>query len=198
MNEQDREQEKTPPKARFLGVDLETTGLDPHTHHPIEIALVALTAELAELGRWTSLIWQPQSVLGLMCPLVRGMHSVSDLLRESCEALDLGHVEQEAIAFLLKHFPGGEATLLGSTVGFDLSFLCKHTPGLASLCHYRSIDVSSFRLVFKEHWGLPTFVAHELNHPLPEHRALPDILRSIEELRFILARVSPTPLGVEL
>jgi hypothetical protein len=58
----------------------------------------------------------------------------------------------------------------------DKRFVDKHLPELAKKCHYRVVDVTSFKEVFRSKWNV--------NVPKAEgHRALDDIRESIRSSR---------------
>ena len=76
--------------------------------------------------------------------------------------------------------------LVGNSVGNDRRFIDRFMPEVAKRLHYRLIDVSSFKEVFRNKYGL-SFQKKNA------HRAVGDILESIHELKFYLSFVNPTP-----
>ena len=75
--------------------------------------------------------------------------------------------------------------VVGNSVGNDKRFIDKLMPEVARKLHYRLIDVSSFKEVFREKYGLKFEKKNT-------HRAVGDILESIAELKYYLSFVNPT------
>ena len=75
-----------------------------------------------------------------------------------------------------------EGILMGSTIGFDRSFLSYHMPSINEYFHYRSIDVSSLKILLKR-WA-PNTVATDTPVGKKLHRSLPDIEDTLNELTF--------------
>jgi oligoribonuclease len=76
--------------------------------------------------------------------------------------------------------------LVGNSVGNDKRFIDRHMPELAKRLHYRVVDVSSFKEIFRDKYNL---AFHKGN----AHRAVDDIFESIRELGFYLSFVSVPP-----
>lgn len=75
----------------------------------------------------------------------------------------------------------GEAVLGGNTVYMDKIFLMQYMPRFAEYLHYRIIDVSSIKELCAR-WYPEKFQA--LPQKKLRHRALDDILESINELKY--------------
>ena len=73
------------------------------------------------------------------------------------------------------------AQLAGNSVGTDKAFLARDMPELIKYLHYRVVDVSSIKELAKR-WYPRTFFHSPEKHG--GHRALADILESIDELRY--------------
>lgn len=59
----------------------------------------------------------------------------------------MSQVDDLVSAYVSKHFPDGMALLAGNSVHADKAFIKKDLPKVASLLHYRILDVSSFKEV---------------------------------------------------
>jgi oligoribonuclease len=71
------------------------------------------------------------------------------------------------------------AILCGNTIGQDKRFIDRHMPGLAGFLSYRTIDVSSLKLLAKTWYGSAAVFDKPKDR---EHDALFDVRNSIAEL----------------
>ena len=169
---------------RLVWVDLEMTGLDPATEVIIEIAVLVTDAELNPLDEGIDLvIAAPAEKLDAMGPVVRDMHARSGLtLAVKAATTTLAEAEAAALAFVKKHVPAQHtAPLCGSSIATDRSFLAAYMPELDSWLHYRMVDVSSIKELCRRWYPA---VYSGMPGKGGGHRALADILESIEELRY--------------
>ena len=183
-----------PPNDRIVWVDCEMTGLDPVADALIEVAAVVTDSELNVLGEGVDvIITPPAEALEQMVPFVRQMHTTSGLL----EALSGGTTLEEAQAVVLEYVRAwvpdpGKAPLAGNSVATDKTFLDRDMPELVGHLHYRLIDVSSFKEVARRWYPRIYFASPEKTGG---HRALADILESIDELRYYRAAMLVPPPG---
>ena len=183
-----------PPNDRIVWVDCEMTGLDPVQDALIEVAAVVTDSELNVLGEGVDvIITPPAEALEQMVPFVRQMHTTSGLL----EALPGGTTLEDAQAAVLDYLrtwvpEPGKAPLAGNSVATDKTFLDRDMPELVGHLHYRLIDVSSFKEVARRWYPRIYFASPEKNGG---HRALADILESIDELRYYRAAMLVAPPG---
>lgn len=162
-------------------VDLEMTGLDPQNDVIVQAALIVTNAELEPLEEFCCDIWQPAATLERMTPFVRNMHEKNGLLtRVAASTLDLQAAEKQLLERMAGWCPY-PALLCGNSIGHDKRFIDRWMPGLAGYLSYRTVDVSSIKVLAKL-WRGQTAV-----YPKPtdaEHDALFDIRQSIAELAF--------------
>ena len=71
--------------------------------------------------------------------------------------------------------------LAGNSVGTDKAFLARDMPELIDYLHYRVVDVSSLKELAKRWYPRAYFQSPRKSGG---HRALADILESIDELRY--------------
>jgi oligoribonuclease len=174
----------TPRDDRLVWIDLEMTGLDVETDVIVEIACIVTDANLDPLdGGIQLVIRHDEATLERMDEFVRSMHRKSGLLDEIVTArADTRTAEQEVLAFVRTHVPTpGVAPMCGNSIGMDRRFLAKYMPELDNYVHYRSIDVSSLKELARRWYPA---VYRKRPSKAEQHRALGDILESIEELRF--------------
>lgn len=167
----------------LVWIDCEMTGLDLGADALIEVAVVVTDYELKPLGEGIDvLIKPPAAALEQMNDFVRGMHTSSGLLEE----LEQGLTMDEAQTLVLDHVRSlvptpGTAQLAGNSIGTDKSFLSRDMPELIDYLHYRVVDVSSLKELAKRWYPRTYYQSPKKNGG---HRALADILESIDELRY--------------
>ncbi|NTW40327.1 MAG: oligoribonuclease [Cellulomonadaceae bacterium] len=171
------------PNDRIVWIDCEMTGLSLERDALIEVAAVVTDSELNIVdGGIDVVIAPPAAALAQMEPFVRDMHTKSGLLDALPGGMTLAEAQDAVLAHLQKWVPdAGKAPLAGNSVGTDKSFLDRDMPGLVGHLHYRVIDVSSIKELARRWYPRVYFASPEKNGG---HRALADILESIDELRY--------------
>jgi oligoribonuclease len=107
--------------------------------------------------------------------------------------MTLAAAQQTVLDYIREWVPEpGKAPLAGNSVGTDKTFLDRDMPELVAHLHYRVIDVSSIKELARR-WYPRVYFNAPAKHG--GHRALADILESIDELRFYRAALMPTPPG---
>ena len=167
--------------AALVWIDLEMSGLDPDTCRVLEIATVVTDGDLSVLGEGPDLvIHQPAEVLDAMDDWNTKHHADSGLTQAVRESrISLEAAERQTLDFLSHHCAPGKSPLCGNSIGQDRLFINKYMKDLAEYVHYRSIDVTSIKELSRR-W----YPKMEPPAKKESHRALDDILESIEELRF--------------
>lgn len=173
---------------KLLWVDLEMTGLDESQHHIIEAAAMITNYELEILDQYHSVVYQPPEVIAKMDDWCKKTHGESGLTKQIPVGKQLKEVEEDLLKLLDRHFPKEQRVVLaGNSIWNDRRFIDRYMPLFAGRLHYRLVDVSSFKEVFRERYGV------KLNKT-NQHRAVDDIRESIAELKTYLAYVQiPAP-----
>jgi len=163
----------------LIWVDCEFTGLDYQNQTIIEIAVVITDEQLEIVAEPIQfVIHQPDEVLENATAWVQeNIPDVLEASRQSSHSIE--HVEQEILEYLDKYTERGVSLLCGNTIGSDRHMLYYKMPELEKWFHYRSIDVSSIKEL-AERWEPQVL---EIQTKKETHRALDDILESIEELK---------------
>ena len=182
------------PNDRIVWVDCEMTGLDLTADALIEVAAVVTDSELTVLGDGVdALITPPAEALEQMVPFVRQMHTTSGLLDALPGGMTIEEAQDVVLDYIKTWVPdAGKAPLAGNSVGTDKAFLERDMPGLVGHLHYRIIDVSSFKEVARRWFPRVYFASPE---KAGGHRALADILESIDEMRYYRAAMLVPPPG---
>lgn len=171
---------------RIIWIDCEMTGLDLRRDALVEVAAVVTDSELRVLGDGADVvITPPVEALEQMDPFVRNMHTTSGLLEALPGGTTLEDAQEQVLAYLREWVPdAGKAPLAGNSVGTDKAFLERDMPDLVGHMHYRVIDVSSIKELARRWYPRIYFASPEKTGG---HRALADILESIDELRYYRA-----------
>ena len=171
---------------RIVWIDCEMTGLDLTADALIELAVVVTDSELTVLGKGVEVvIAPPPGALEQMNDFVRAMHVTSGLLDDLPTGTTLADAQAQVLEYVTTWVPDpGKAPLAGNSVGTDKNFLDRDMPELSAHLHYRVIDVSSIKELARR-WYPRVYFASPEKHG--GHRALGDILDSIDELRYYRA-----------
>lgn len=176
---------KAPAPSKYLvWADCEMTGLDTATDTLVEIALVVTDSDLNVIDPGIDIVIQESAEkLNDMKDVVKKMHEKSGLTKEILNSnISLEEAEKMCLKYLRGlGIQGGSAPLCGNSIGVDRRFLDKYMPKLDYFLHYRSVDVSSFKELCRR-WYPEEFKARP--EKLGNHRALDDILGSIDEMKY--------------
>ena len=167
----------------LVWIDCEMTGLNPEADCLVEVAVVITNSQLEILDPGLDVVIKPrQDSWNNMSEFVRNMHTESGLINEVDNGLELKAAEQAILDYIKKFVPNAkEAPLAGNTIGTDRMFLNKYMPELDQHLHYRNIDVSSIKELTRRWYPRVYF---QMPKKEGGHRALADILESIQELRY--------------
>lgn len=173
--------------SRLIWIDCEMTGLDIFGGDElVEVSCVPTDFDLNVLDEGVDFVIKPsQAAVDHMNDFVRGMHTRSGLINEWEHGLTLAEAEEKLVAYVKRFTPDGVRPLLaGNTIGSDKKFLDHFMPGLMVNMHYRTIDVSTLKELARR-W----YPAVYENRPPKAggHRALADIIESLNELRYYRA-----------
>ena len=179
---------------RIVWIDCEMTGLDLGADALVEVAAVVTDSELRVLGGGVDVIIAPPAdSLVQMNDFVRAMHTTSGLLDELAGGTTLADAQEQVLAYIRQWVPEpGKAPLAGNSVGTDKTFLDRDMAELVGYLHYRVIDVSSIKELARRWYPRVYFASPRKNGG---HRALADILESIDELRYYRAALLPAQPG---
>lgn len=169
------------PRRPLMWIDCEMTGLDLDKDGLVEVAVVITDEQLNVVDPGIDIVIRPsQEALDNMGDFVRNMHTESGLIDEFETGVSLEEAQREVLDYVKKFVPQPrQALLAGNSIGTDKAFLERDMPELIDYLHYRVVDVSSIKELAKR-WYHRTFEEAPAKHG--GHRALADILESIQEL----------------
>jgi oligoribonuclease len=167
----------------LVWIDCEMTGLHPENDCLVEVAVVITNSELEILDAGLDVVIKPRAdSWAAMGDFVRQMHTDSGLINEVEDGLELAEAEQVILDYIKQFVPNAkEAPLAGNSIGTDRMFINRYMPALDQHLHYRNIDVSSIKELTRRWYPRAYF---QLPKKDGGHRALADILESIDELRY--------------
>ena len=167
----------------LVWIDCEMTGLNPEADCLVEVAVVITNSELEILDAGLDVVIKPRAdSWANMNDFVRNMHTESGLINEVENGLDLAEAEKVILDYIKRFVPNAkEAPLAGNTIGTDRMFINKYMPNLDQHLHYRNIDVSSIKELTRRWYPRVYF---QMPKKDGGHRALADILESIQELQY--------------
>ena len=168
-------------RKRMVWIDLEMTGLDIERESVIEIATVITDSELNIVAEGPNLAIRVNEELlaGMDDWNTRHHHGSGLVERIHNEGVEVEDAEQQTIEFLKQWIEPGTAPLCGNSVWNDRQFLAKEMPTLLEMLHYRMVDVSTIKELSRRWY--PDVSRYNKKGA---HRALDDILESVEELRY--------------
>jgi oligoribonuclease len=167
----------------IVWVDCEMTGLEVSVDEICEIGVVVTDGDLNVQDPGLQLVIKPSdAALANMGDFVRQMHTDSGLITEIPEGITMAEAEAQVLDYI-KQWVKEERTapLAGNSIGTDRMFLNRQMPQLDTFLHYRNIDVSSLKELSRRWYPRVYF---QLPKKTGNHRALADILESIQELRY--------------
>lgn len=169
-------------KSNLIWIDLEMSGLVPEVNHILEIATLVTDKDLNIIAEGPSLVtYQPDGVLDAMdewCTTHHGNSGLTEKVRNSTTSVS--EAEEQTLSFVEQWVEKGASPLCGNSIWQDRRFLIKYMPRLDAFCHYRNIDVSTLKELAAR-WR-PEIMAGF--NKKGSHRALDDILESIDELKY--------------
>ncbi|KAJ2961235.1 hypothetical protein NQZ79_g3448 [Umbelopsis isabellina] len=154
------------------------TGLDIAKDHLIEIAVLITNGDLEIVAKGPELvIHQPKSVMD-------NMNGLTKQVLESTVTVE--QAEAQVLEFVKSHIPEQRiAPLAGNSVHADKRFLEKEMPRLVEHLHYRIVDVSTVKELSRRWYPQ----VYEGLQKKGAHRALDDIVESIDELKYYRERI---------
>lgn len=166
--------------GNLIWIDLEMSGLNPHTDKILEVATVITDTHLDILAEGPVIaIHQPEEVLAAMDPWNCRHHQESGLLdRVRKSSYTCRQAELDTLAFVKQWVDKRVSPMCGNSVWHDRRFLARFMPELENYFHYRNIDVSTLKeLALRWAPNLPKFEKE------CRHLAHEDIRESIAELK---------------
>lgn len=170
-------------KLPLMWMDLEMTGLNENNDHILEVAAIITDLDFNPLETYESVVFQTEDVVNGMNDWCKKHHGESGLTAKIPFGKPLLEVENDLIQLIKRHFPNpARVVIAGNSIGNDRRFIDKYWPEFSKHLHYRMIDVSSYKEIFRDKFGVEFKKKNA-------HRAIGDIEESINELKHYLSFV---------
>ena len=158
------------------------TGLDPDTDLIIELATVVTDKQLNILAQGPVIaVHQSDAALAAMDNWNQKHHGQSGLIeRVKNSTISDADAQQQSIAFLEQWLGPNQSPMCGNSICQDRRFLYRYMPKLEAFFHYRNLDVSTLKELASR-WAPDIQKGFKKKSA---HKALDDIVESIEELRY--------------
>lgn len=170
----------------WVWLDLEMTGLDPQLDQILEVSCILTQPNLIQIGAkpFSEVVHHDNAVLENMSEWCIEHHGESGLTQSVRDSqLTLSEVERQLVQYVNEYTLEEDVLYLaGNSIHTDRQFIKNDMKGFDSLLHYRMIDVTSVGLV-AESIGIEPY-----SKDVP-HRALEDIIGSINELKYYISHM---------
>lgn len=162
---------------KLFWIDLEMSGLEIEKNVIIEVAAIITEGlEFKEIQTYHAVVKQDQKYIDQMDDWNKTTHGATGLIDKIPTGKLPSLVELELIDIARKHFTD-KIVIAGNSINHDRQFLNRYFKEFAKYLHYRMLDVTSWKIIFKD------FLKTEYKKN-NTHRALDDIRESISELKF--------------
>ncbi|MBT3481969.1 MAG: oligoribonuclease [Opitutales bacterium] len=176
-------------KRRFCWIDLEMTGLDPNVDRILEAGIIVTDKFLEPVFEWETAVTQPSQVLENMNDWCKHHHAKSGLIDRIPKGISEDELDERLAEIILTHFKKKNPVVIcGNSISQDRKFIDQYLPKFSERLHYRMLDVSSFKIVYREMLGRDFKKQNT-------HRALEDIKESIAELKYYMSAIDPSGLS---
>jgi len=169
--------------SAIVWMDMEMSGLEPETDRILEVAVLVTDGELEVIAEGPNLVLhQADEVLEAMDEWNTTHHGQSGLTQRVRESIvDEAQASAALLAFLEEHTTKKKAPLAGNSIHQDRRFVARYLPEVEDWLHYRNVDVSTIKELAKRWYPKPY-----AGRPTKKgsHRAMDDLLESIEELKY--------------
>ncbi len=176
--------------GKLVWMDLEMTGLEPDRDTIIEMATLITDGELNVIAEGPEIVVrQDAKLFDGMDDWNREHHTKSGLWAKVITSeISLEEAEKRTLDFLKQHLGPREAPLAGNSVWQDRRFLARYMKQLEGFLHYRLVDVSTIKELAGRWYPKVRFTKRK-----GAHRALDDIIESLDEMRFYRQALFRTP-----
>lgn len=136
--------------STIIWLDCEMSGLDINKDKLLEVAVILTDSSLKEEATLGPLVVKTdKAVLDNMNDWCKKNHGKTGLVKACLESsLTIEEIDEQLYQ-LLSSKGIRYGVLGGNSVSYDRIFMAKFCPKFSSLLHYRNIDVSSFKEIFR-------------------------------------------------
>jgi oligoribonuclease len=172
---------------KLFWLDMEMTGLEPEIERVIEVAVIITDLNFKPLDTYHAVVQQPEAFLENMDEWNTKHHTASGLVAKVPTGKKPQEVEQDLLDLIKKHYADEERPVLcGNSIFQDRKFIDLYFKKFSKRLHYRMMDVTAWKIIMNACY-------HVEYQKKDSHRALDDIMESIEELKAFLKHVTKEP-----
>ncbi len=167
--------------TKLIWLDMEMSGLEVKSNVILQIAIIITDSSLNELHPGVNFVVRhPKQIFEKMDEWNTKQHKASGLIKKCLKSpLELEEVEQLCTEYVLKYTTKRKSPLCGNTILQDRRFLYEYMPDFSDNVHYRSLDISSFKIV--KEVLFPSIDSFQKSF---KHDALIDIRETISEFHY--------------
>lgn len=165
------------------------SGLDPEQDKILEAAVVITNKQLEPIYEFSTAVYQPQSVLENMNDWCKENHKKNGLTDRVPTGMGIEELDARLSDLATEHFKKAPVILCGNSIAHDRRFIQKYLPLFSAKLHYRMLDVTAFKIVFRDMLGREHLKQNK-------HLALDDVKESIAELKHYMTAIDPEKLPV--
>lgn len=167
-------------EEKLLWVDLEMTGLVPGEDRILEVAALVTDWDFKVIDKYEGVVKVEEEVMKRRMVgefWEKNKKVKKKLVCQNKDGKEVHVVEQELLWLVERNFRGHEKVLLaGNSIHQDRKFIDLEWPKLAERLNYRMLDVSALKVMMMGRYGF-------FYRKGEKHRAMEDILGSIEEMQ---------------
>lgn len=175
------------PPSKLMWLDLEMTGLNPDVDIILEVAVIITDHNFNELSRYESKVYhdfkKTEELLNNNSWWLDYPKNKKIFLEQSENGIKSNEIQSQLLELVDNIAKDQLIYLAGNSIHSDRKFIAKEWPILDNRLHYRMLDVSSFKILMNNRFGIE--FKKESNH-----RAILDVQDSINELDFYLKYLS--------
>lgn len=181
-------------QTTYIGLDLETTGLNPANSDIVEIAMIAFDGQLNEVAYFTSLVYSTRADyrrFNEIDDVVYRMHTESGLWddidahldTEGADDITPAAVQLRALEWIDSlDLAVGTPIMVGNSITFDRTFLAAKMPALLDRFSHRSLDATSVIEAAALTGADPDQLRADAQGDATKHRALDDLRTAARQI----------------
>lgn len=190
-------------QTTYIGLDLETTGLDPDIHDIVEIGMIAFDDRLREVAHFTSPVYSTGADYTRYTSLddvVDRMHTESGLwddidahITKGTDDITPAAVESRALEWIDSlNLAVQKPMMVGNSITFDRTFLAAEMPALLAKFSHRSLDATSVIEAAALTGADPAKLRADAQDGATKHRALDDLRTAARQIDLAINAIRGT------
>lgn len=163
--------------SKFIVLDIETTGFDPKSDDAIEVSAVKLDADLTEIDRIDFLLKNQKP----LSPLVSALTGITQDMLDNQPSLD--DISADISEFVQ------DLPIVGHNINFDIDFLVAKGVDISG-DRLDTLELAQTILPAQSGYGLEQLAHRWQFTNQPSHRAMNDVLATVDLFKLLISRVN--------